>query len=260
VAGALDRNMLARQFPEHCSDGNGICGTDYRRATTVMKAHIADLEWPSDEDASDGVIFDLIEFVASRVATAKDRHWHDYMHHYELAFDERAGRIAFRDEINGMLSAGATLFQLTGSGRIERIGTPEVQAALADLQPNTGDKGLDDLIVDARELYRSPKPQERQNGLEKLWDAFERLKTIEAGNDKKAKVAALLQHIDSEALRVKVDEEMQALTKIGNEFRIRHHETDKHPVPEPEGRDYLFARLSALMIYLLKISNRLSAG
>lgn len=259
LTGSLNRNMLAHQFPEYCSDGNTICGTDLRHAKRTMEALVSDLEWPPGEDVSDGVLFDLIEFFASRVATPKNQRWHDFMRHYELEFDERKGRSAFRDEINEMLRAGATLFEITDQGKIERIGTPEVRAALVDLQPDTGDEELDALIVEARELFRSPKSQDRQSGLEKLWDAFERLKTIEPGKDKKAQVAALLRRVDSEPLREKIDDEMVALTKIGNEFRIRHHETDKHPVPRPEGQDYLFSRLATLVIYLLKISDRLKA-
>lgn len=260
IAGALDRNMLAPIFPEHCSDGNGVCGTDRQGAITTMEAYVPDLQWPPQDDMSDGALFDLIEFFASRISMPKERRWHDFLRHYELEFDQREGRSSFRRDVNNILAAGGTLFELTPAGRIERVGTPEVQAALVDLQPNTGEEALDSLIIEARELYRSPKAADRQTGLEKLWDAFERLKTIEAGKDKRVKVATLLQHIDSEPLRHKVHDEMIALTSIGNQFRIRHHETDKHTVPEPEGRDYLFARLSTLMVYLLKVSGRLAEG
>ncbi len=260
LMGALTQNMLAQLFPEYCPDGNAICGTDIWRATNTMQALIPELEWPPNESTSDGVLFDLIEFFATRVAAPENQHWHGFMRHYELEFDLRSGKKTFRNEINDMLRAGSTLFELTNQGKIERIGTPDLRAAILDLQPNTGDVELDALIIQSRELYRSPKLQDRQSGIEKLWDAFERLKTIEPGGDKKQKIAALLAKISSEPLRQKVEEEMFALTKIGNEFRIRHHETDKHPVPGPEGQDYLYSRLSTLVIYLLKVSNRLTSA
>lgn len=257
LTGALERNMLARQYPQYCADGNGICGTDSRRAAVTMEALIPGLTWPPNEDTDDGVIFDLVEFFSSRVALAENDQWHSYMRHYELKFNEQAGQTSFRVEIDSMLRAGGTLFTLTGGNHIERIGTPEVHAALSDLQPNTGDQDLDLLILEARRLYRSPKSQDRQTGLEKLWDSFERLKTIEPGADKRAQAESLLRWVSSEPLREKVNDEMLTLTKVGNQFQIRHHETDKHPVPFPEGGDYLFSRLSTLIIFLLKVSNRL---
>lgn len=132
---------------------------------------------------------------------------------------------------------------------------------MADLQPNSGDKELDDLIIEARERYLSHKEDERRIGLEKLWDAFERLKTIEplpdGKSDKKASVKQLLSRITNEPLREVVENDMGALTDVGNKFRIRHHETDKHVVPV-DGYDYLFARMSNVIITLLRASNRLA--
>lgn len=257
LKGALESDQLARVFPEQCNDGNGVCGTDRSRATDLMEAFVPDLEWPPREEIDDDVIFDLIEFFAARVEQPKQVHWHSYFSHYELEFDRRAGFVQFRDDINGILLAGRTVFVLSGV-QVERVGTPEIQAVLADLRPDTGDDGLDTLIADARELYISPKEAERQMGLEKLWDAFERMKTIEDGKDKKAQIAELLQHVTSEPLRTEIDVEMVELSKIGNNFRIRHHETSKHPIPDSNARDYLFARLSNLIIFLLKASDRLA--
>ncbi|WP_159084966.1 hypothetical protein [Planctomonas deserti] len=258
LAGALDSDQLAKVFPEQCNDGNGICGTNRSRATDLMEAFVADFNWPPREDIDDDVLFDLIEFFAARVEQPKQVHWHSYFSHYELEFDRRAGFIQFRDDVNAILSAGRTVYELSGV-QVERVGTPEIQAALADLRPDSGDEGVDTLITDARQLYLSPKGADRQTGLEKLWDAFERLKTIEVGKDKKAQIAELLQHVISEPLRAEVEKEMRALTDIGNNFRIRHHETSKHPIPDSNASDYLFARLSNLIIFLLKASDRLES-
>ena len=258
VTGALDSGQLAKVFPEQCSDGNGVCGTNRSRATDLMEAFVADFNWPPGEDIDDDVLFDLIEFFAARVEEPKQVHWHSYFSHYELEFDRRAGFRRFRDDVNAILSAGQTVYQLSGV-QVERAGTPEIQAVLADLRPNSGDEGVDTLITDARLLYLSPKEADRQTGLEKLWDAFERLKTIEVGKDKKAQIAELLQHVTSEPLRAEIDAEMVALSKIGNNFRIRHHETSKHPIPDSDARDYMFARLSNLIIFLLKASDRLES-
>lgn len=258
LAGALDSDQLAKTFPELCNDGNGICGTNRPRATDMMEAFIRDLEWPLSQDVEDGILFDLIEFFAARVELPRNAHWHSFFSHYELEFDRKAGFVQFQNDVNAILSAGGTVYQLTGT-EVQRVGTPEIQAVLADLRPDTGDDELDTLIIDARHLYFSPKETERQMGLEKLWDAFERLKTIEDGKDKKSQVAELLQRIRSVPLRAQVEADMIALTGIGNNFRIRHHETSKHPVPDSNARDYLFTRLSNLIIFLLKTSDRLES-
>jgi hypothetical protein len=56
---------------------------------------------------------------------------------------------------------------------VVRLGRPKLEL-LADLQPDTGDSTLDQLVVDARTRYLSRDPADERIGLEKLWDAFER--------------------------------------------------------------------------------------
>ena len=43
------------------------------------------------------------------------------------------------------------------------------------------------------------------------------------------------------------DTEFQALTKIGNNFRIRHHETDKVEITDVRHYDYFFNRCLSLI-------------
>lgn len=92
--------------------------------------------------------------------------------------------------------------------------------------------------------------------LEKLWDAFERLKTVDVFGNKKQSANALLDNIASAEFRTFTSTEMKSLTDLGNQFMIRHHETDKHQVPE-DAQDYLFARMGSLIVFLLRVSNRL---
>jgi hypothetical protein len=103
----------------------------------------------------------------------------------------------------------------------------------------------------------SPDPRLRQEALERIWDAFERLKTIEPGADKKASVEALLRRAIAEPnLRENVNDDMTDLTWIGNRFMIRHTETDKIPVGESDHVDYLFHRMFAVIRLLLRATNR----
>lgn len=216
---------------------------------------------------ADSAVFDLLEYSARRIALPSQRRFHKFFSHYELEFygnSREKTQETFKKEVNELLCRGRVIYEcvsVDGTLQIQRMGTPEVRRLMADLQPNSGDKELDDLIIEARERYLSHKEDERRIGLEKLWDAFERLKTIEpladGKSNKKASVEQLLSRITVEPLRKVIGDDMEALTIVGNKFRIRHHETDKHVVPV-EGYDYLFARMSNVIITLLRASNRLA--
>jgi hypothetical protein len=75
-------------------------------------------------------------------------------------------------------------------------------------------------------------------------------KTLAEG-DKKQSAQQLLEASASspEFLRL-LDTEARTLTTIGNQFRIRHSETDKIELTDQE-LDYLFARLFSLLWHLL---------
>lgn len=148
------------------------------------------------------------------------------------------------------------MYELSPNLQVVRIGTPAVQQVIEQMTPASGDADLDDLLLRAKGLYISHKQGDRALALEKLWDAFERLKTIDVLGNKKQSANALLDHIASSEFKAFTSTEMKALTDLGNQFMIRHHETDKHPVPQ-EAQDYLFARMGSLIVFLLKASNRL---
>lgn len=49
------------------------------------------------------------------------------------------------------------------------------------------------------------------------------------------------------AYKAMLEEEFASLTKLGNEFRIRHHETDKKDICCNKHYDYLFHRCIAVL-------------
>lgn len=120
----------------------------------------------------------------------------------------------------------------------------------------TGDNDLDLLLDTARAKYLNPDLIVRKESLEKLWDAWERLKTVESA-DKKTGVATLLSKAAAGAeFRTLLDKEARELTDIGNNFRIRHSETSKTPIEVSEHVDYLFHRMFSIAYLLLKKSGR----
>jgi hypothetical protein len=62
--------------------------------------------------------------------------------------------------------------------RIHRLGPPEARQLISDSRPKTGDPQLDAKLVEAVSRFQSHTRTDRQDALEKLWDAFERLKAV----------------------------------------------------------------------------------
>ena len=254
----IDSNFLAEEFPSYCSDGNGIEGTNKFSVGPDLTALVPGATWPLwQEETDDATLFDIVEYVGQRVSKPSNAEYHSFLRHYELDFDKKAGREQFRAEVNQILSRGGTVFEMNSQMQVQRVGPPEVQTALRSLRPDTGDVTLDALLETARNLYLSRDEADRATAIEKLWDGFERLKTIDDPTDKKRSVTALLAHISDPAVRDLINEEMTALTKIGNSFQIRHHEVGKHPLPA-DAQDYIATRMVNVIVLLLDQPGRLA--
>ena len=117
---------------------------------------------------------------------------------------------------------------------IVHIGPAELREALSALNPNTGDAELDKLINLGRQLVASRQPSQRLVGLQSLWGALQRLKTVDlpGKNQKKVSAEALLNHIKSINFREAVRDDMLVVSKLGDTFRIRHQETHIAEPPE----------------------------
>jgi hypothetical protein len=262
VGTCINKGWLAEEFPEHCKDGNQVCGTEINGLGTLIQAFIPGVDWPlwNGTGLSDAQHFDLVEFAAQRISrpskpSAKD--FHSYYKHYHLGFDRAAGLLEFRQQVNGILARGGANYELSEDGQIRRLGSAPVRALLSRLQPNTGDTELDALIRYAANLYMSKDPVERQTALEKLWDGYEHLKTLKGSGSKLQRIEVLISAVTPADLRVRINTEMVELTNIGNQFRIRHMETNKIPVPD-SARDYLFTRMGSVLTFLLEANGMLN--
>lgn len=113
------------------------------------------------------------------------------------------------------------------------------------------DQTLQDLIFDAKTRFFNLN--DKQIALEKLWDAFERLKTYFDGNKKiSAERIINLCSFDNRLL----DDEFKVLTEIGNTYQIRHHETNRIPLTSYEHLDYLFYRMLSLINLCMKVISK----
>ena len=101
-----------------------------------------------------------------------------------------------------------------------------------------------------------PTFQAHRDAAEKIWDALERLKTYYTGMDKKTSVSKIVSDMaGGQAEYIDLfNAEFKALTDIGNNFRIRHHETSKIDITDVRHYDYFFNRclslISTAILYL----------
>jgi hypothetical protein len=115
----------------------------------------------------------------------------------------------------------------------------------------------DRLLEYARIAITSPSIDRRRDGLEKLWDAFERMKTLEPGCDKRATAEAMLDRVVSgPVFRNLLGAKTKSLTDAGNTLRIRHAEINQEILQNPDEVDYLYIRMFGLVRLLLRASNR----
>jgi hypothetical protein len=127
---------------------------------------------------------------------------------------------------------------------------PAASVEALRVRPASTDPELDQMLQEACTLFASPVPAERERALERLWDAWERAKTLHG--DKKQSVKKLLDEATSDpSFRQLIEDDAKALTDAGNVFYIRHKETSQTKLLRPEETDYLFMRLHTLLMLVL---------
>src|SRR5580698_1062035 len=220
------------EYPEQCSDGRGPTGTNTNTLGDALVGYrlfnfLEGGELPSTHDT-----LDLIEFAYDKIAQPRRDSYHGFFDHYHLVFSQDEGRAKFREEINRIFERNGIAFDLWETGRIDRIAPEGVREILSQAVFHTGDDGLDQLLERARARFLDRNPNVRRESLETLWDAWERLKSIEGG-DKKTSTALILDKAAAEPnFRGLLETEARSLTDIGNSFMIRHAEINKTPIAD----------------------------
>lgn len=189
---------LAWKFPDECPDGYGCCGPDLEKLNIDLKYEIPSLyrttggkmdvpsecELANPESLYSYALLDLIEYIANNCKDISKSEWHSYYRHNDIRFaDTQMIAFKFREEINEIFQKTGLLYTLTMNHNIERVEkytplTVEIEKNIRVIQ----EKGTQDLLIDAIKLYKAPSPQARQDSVEKIWDALERLKTYYSDN------------------------------------------------------------------------------
>lgn len=109
--------------------------------------------------------------------------------------------------------------------------------------------GLRELLIMAVQKHKSPYPNDQKDAVEKIWDAFERLKTYYTNKNKRESADQIIGDMaDGKDEYIELfTAEFKLLTEIGNNYRIRHHETNKIDITDIRHYDYFFNRCLALI-------------
>lgn len=285
VSRMINDSSFGNTFPKLCFHGP-ICGYDKDLFINALKAEIPNIDWPLTADTAPQLftILDFIQFCHKYTAKPKIVQYHSLEHHNRInsfttlggwahlfrdepdpghnhfSYDIGEGQREFREAINLIFARNGIIYELTETGSVIRIGPEGLRELLQQTVFHTSDSDLDALLNSARRKFLDPDIDIRKESLEKLWDAWERLKTLE-DSDKKKSIALLLERTSTEInFRARLDSEGLELTSIGNAFMIRHKETGKIPIQSNHQVDYLFHRLFSLVYLILKSTNRISMG
>jgi hypothetical protein len=263
IQSGINTGSFGLDFPELCPDGNAVIGVDRTSFLGALQAELPEVEFPLETSfASDDsppydtlTILDLIQFTYEHIAEPRQVHYHTYFNHYHLSFDRAEGRMKFLDDVNRIFSRNGIAYELNEYGNILRL-ISEVDKTLIDQTFDTGDTTLDNLLSEAQCKFLNPEPEIRKEALDKLWDAWERVKTIKNPRNKRESIRLLLEEISDEPnFRGRLNNEAIELTDIGNKFHIRHHETNQTELEDPTYVDYLFVRMFAMINLIIKHLN-----
>lgn len=116
------------------------------------------------------------------------------------------------------------------------------------------EKGVQELMEEAISKYHLGNIQD---AVEKLWDALERIKTVLIPGSKKQSAHLLLNKMSNNDVNFYnlYNDEILALTRIGNNYRIRHHEIDKFEIKNHVDWEYLYNRCSSFLNVAIKYIN-----
>ncbi len=212
------------------------------------------------EEYDQTALLDFVEFVAFYCKTYKITESSPYQFIF-IENDDSAFN-SFQKEINDVFQRTRLLYRLNDQKQVERVIendslTSEVEKTLLSVK----EPGTRELLELAIRLRRSYGKGDVKLATEKMWDAFERLKTyycIKQGIDKSKSADKVISNItekESSDFTEFFKTEFKALTEIGNKYNIRHSETTQTEVSDPRIYDYFFNRclsLIALAVQYLK--------
>ena len=153
----------------------------------------------------------------------------------------------FRNEINAIFKLNNINVEL----RNGEVHSTSNKAIGLDDSTNINEAGLEELIRTAEDLYNKG---EYSYAVEKIWDAFERIKTYYPTLNKKKSAEKIINEISygNEHIKKMFDNEFKVLTDTGNSYQIRHHEINKIDISKELHYKYFYKRCLALISVIVE--------
>jgi len=266
IQSALGTGLFAEDFPDRACTDEGmsaaITGCNEQQFYLRLKGDHPEIHAPLDPNSAPGTIqaLEVVEFCHRHVSmpTCPDTHAY-FSHKHYLHFWRNKGQEDFADEINTIMARNHLAYELRPNGQVTRLLPPVLREALVSSEFTSEDNDLNRLLEAARQKFSSPDFRTRYDALKDLWDAFERLKTLEPPRDeKKQSSAALIARVSQEPkIQAMLEAEMRVeLDDFGNGFFIRHANAAQVSLQTSEEIDYLFHRLFAVIRLLLRSTGR----
>lgn len=267
------RNYFAEEYPDGCPDNPSIvCGVDSQKLNDELQlftglswklktTHQDDNDWmssPIDWNPNKYQAFDVIEFLYLKTSTpVQTGQYHRYHEHYHLTFQQdNVAKNDFSKALNDLFSATGMIYEFDQTtGQVKTIlGEETKQLIHSALNQRMLDSEYYEMLHDACGKISSSRLEVSYQALEKLWDAFERLKCYFDPQNQKEKKQSIQQIVGLFAENIlfqqEVNDEMNKLTDLGNSFRIRHSETYQSTLNNHRQINYLFKRCLAMIVLL----------
>lgn len=274
VISKFDGDYFAESFPENCTEGNATCGTNKKAFSSrfdgdmngitwrfMLEYHyhsddelyVSQLQFPRTES-----VLEMLEFCFHFYQKPVKGPEHNRNNHHHLSFNHTDnGKQEFTEEMNRIFFRNKLPYLMSTEGKIKMHFPEGHERLLAQKVPDI-ETECAEFINQAVAFIRTPRIENHQLALEKLWDAFDRAKTLIDGKDKKESTEQLINlasHNNTNVTKM-LNDEAKTLSNLGNNtFIIRHSETNKERLQHIEHIDYLFFRMYSLLsifLYALK--------
>lgn len=157
----------------------------------------------------------------------------------------------FAAEVNTIFDLNDISLKLN-NGKVQSLVDDQITNSSLTLIEETG---LKELLQEASRYYEK---KDLKTAVEKIWDAFERLKTYYSPTlDKKTSVNRIILDMsnNNKSFEVIFEKEFNELTMIGNKFRIRHHEKTIIDIEDDKHYDYFYKRCLTLITTAIRYLN-----
>jgi hypothetical protein len=171
----------------------------------------------------------------------------------KIAYIRRQGALEYTVKINALFDSFKINYRLA-RGEIKRLHHKEFDKRILNLGFDfQGDEELADLITTALLKFYSRDKKETKIGLEKLVDAYQRLKTLEGKNPKKSLDKITDKITGSDPLFKEIlKNELFELWQVANKGTIRHFEKGIISVKKQDFIEYLFYRYWLVIELIMK--------